>query len=99
MLILLNGESVIYECLTMAKVRLSGVLGIPPDWVIVQIVPRDGRLFPEVELAIPDDGAEQHPRANLFRQSRELTVERIGQVMAQVKADLLSRLEGIQKVL
>lgn len=59
MLIMLNAETVIFECLLGAKRSVARLVGIPVDWVIVRLEAKDGKHIPVVDIQLPPDAKVQ----------------------------------------
>lgn len=50
MIFLINHERVIYEILELARLKISGILKVPPDAIRVSVEVEDGKLCPNVEI-------------------------------------------------
>lgn len=82
MIVLLNAEAILFECMMLIRERVSTTLGVPSTWVRVKIAAGEaGRLFPEVSFQIPDEIPEDYRRARLFTDSRDSNRETLGAIV------------------
>ena len=95
MIILLNAESILYEVMSAASLRIAHTLDLHPDWVKVTLKHGEGddvgKLYPHVAFAVPEGTPAE---GKFFTETRERCTELVGQVMSKAIRSYVERCEG-----
>jgi len=86
MIFLINEERVVAEVLELARLKISGILGVKPDDVEATVEVKDGRIRPNFNLRIASD--------------KKFEVAFVQRTMAavwqeEIKPELVARLRGL----
>ena len=85
-LYLLTRETVIIECIELARMKIAGVLKVPLESVTAKVSVRKGRVSPEFQVGMGDAVGVTED------QIREV----VGSVYRWVKAEMGQRMEGLR---
>lgn len=82
MILLYNPESILFELLSAARVRISAALQCPGEYVVVSVEPaKSGKVFPNVKIDAPDDAPKGFENAKLWVESTIWVKEVIERIM------------------
>lgn len=96
MLVLMNHEAIVHECMAAAKGRISIYLQLPSDWVTIKLEFKDDRITPTVQFAFPEDAQEQYPNARAWKEKDDEILEKIEAVLRAASRDLATKLQGLE---